>query len=334
MKSKLFCLIIIITFFISAANGQIFRYDFSSGKEGWDGGFAEYPVGEEVFYELEFEHTSLPANIDSSQKALRISGNNHSDDLFMFIKTKVTGLQANKFYNVVFRLEIASKAPTNRIGVGGPPGEGVTLKAGATLIEPNKMNNGNNYYLMNIDKGNQIYPGADMDTLGHIGVSDTTTVFTLIYRNNISHPFPITTDADGEVWLIIGTDSGFEATTTLYYNKIEVTFEITSGIDEHADFNKSIPADFRLNQNYPNPFNPQTTIGYQLPVRTNVTLIIYNSIGQEIRTIINGNQSAGNHSVVWDGKDTHGQQVCSGVYFYKLRLDNSICRIKKLLLLK
>ncbi|MCD4693478.1 MAG: beta-galactosidase [Calditrichales bacterium] len=105
-----------------------------------------------------------------------------------------------------------------------------------------------------------------------------------------------------------------------------------SGLEEQT--RKRLSNSFSLFQNYPNPFNPQTTIGYQLPVRNNITIKIYNLLGQEVQTLVNENKNAGNHSVVWDGKDNSGRQVSSGVYYYKLRLDNGICRIKKLLLLK
>ncbi len=57
-------------------NAQTLSFDFASGYEGWDGNFADYPVGAENDYELEFEHTALTAHIDSTQKALRISGFN------------------------------------------------------------------------------------------------------------------------------------------------------------------------------------------------------------------------------------------------------------------
>ncbi len=94
---------------------------------------------------------------------------------------------------------------------------------------------------------------------------------------------------------------------------------------------------FALQQNYPNPFNPQTTISYQLPVKTKIILKIYNMLGQEVRTLVNENKNAGNHSVVWDGKDNLGNRVSSGVYFYELELNNHLDisrQIKKLLLIK
>ena len=85
---------------------------------------------------------------------------------------------------------------------------------------------------MNIDKGNQKVPGVDMDTIGHIGVSDTTTEFTLINRKNTPKLFTIKTDVNGEVWVCIGTDSGFEGRSTLYYNQITLTFTNILGLED------------------------------------------------------------------------------------------------------
>ena len=83
-----------------------------------------------------------------------------------------------------------------------------------------------------------------------------------------------------------------------------------------------IPTDFMLFQNYPNPFNPTTTIRYDLPKSSKVTLTIYNNLGQEVITLIQEQQTAGEKSVVWDGKDNLGKQVSSGVYFYQLKAGN------------
>ena len=91
---------------------------------------------------------------------------------------------------------------------------------------------------------------------------------------------------------------------------------------------------FNLSQNYPNPFNLQTTISYQLPICSKVSLKIYDMLGQEVRSLVNENKSAGFHSVVWNGKDDSGQPLSSGSYFYNLRLDNNDSLTKGLLLLK
>jgi len=73
-----------------------------------------------------------------------------------------------------------------------------------------------------------------------------------------------------------------------------------------------------LDQNTPNPFNPVTQIAYQVPWAADVKLVIFNSLGQEIRTLVNGPQSAGFYRVTWDGRTTAGGDAASGVYFARL----------------
>ena len=198
-------------------------FEFNTGTHGWTGDFADYPVTDSVFYELQFAHAPLPAPLNTDVKSLKLSGNNHSDDLFMFIKRKVSGLLPNTTYDIAFGVEVASKAPTNAVGVGGAPGESVVIKVGATSKEPKKVAE-NGHYVMNIDKANQQQSGADMKVIGNVGVSDTTTMFTLIKRTSNSVPIQATTNEDGSLWVIIGTESGFEATTTLYFRRIELLF--------------------------------------------------------------------------------------------------------------
>jgi hypothetical protein len=230
IKTELLFSIVTIAFSTNI-NAQTYTYDFMSGYDGWIGDFADYPLADSNSYQLEYTRTTLPAPLNTSKYALKIAGTNRSDDLFMFIKRKITGLIPNTTYLLQVQVDFASNAPTNAIGVGGPPGEGVTMKAGATITKPNQIIIGSDYR-MNIDKGNQSIPGVDMDTIGHIGVSDTTTKFTLINRNNTANLFTVKTDAYGEVWVCIGTDSGFEGRTTLYYNQITLTFTNTLGLDD------------------------------------------------------------------------------------------------------
>lgn len=112
------------------------------------------------------------------------------------------------------------------------------------------------------------------------------------------------------------------------------TFAWRQGEPTGIDKNTNLPTFYVLSANYPNPFNPQTTISYQLPVKAYTTLKIYNSLGQEIRTLINENKSAGNHSVVWDGRDNTGQQVSTGIYFYHINIGEDFNETKKMLIIK
>src|SRR3989337_2943870 len=143
-------------------------FDFNQSQDGWEADFTDLHsyLDDTSFYQLRFEYTNLPSNL-GDRKSLMLSGNNHSDDLFMFIKGKVTGLIPNTSYNVVFEVELASNAPAGSVGAGGSPGESVYLKAGASGIEPKKIAQSDKYVL-NIDKGNQSTPGENAIVLGDI----------------------------------------------------------------------------------------------------------------------------------------------------------------------
>lgn len=80
------------------------------------------------------------------------------------------------------------------------------------------------------------------------------------------------------------------------------------------------PDEFTLHQNYPNPFNPETTIVYEVPERaSHITLTVYDIMGRKVRTLVSGNKNAGRYSIQWNGVDHRGEQVASGVYYYKLQ---------------
>jgi hypothetical protein len=95
---------------------------------------------------------------------------------------------------------------------------------------------------------------------------------------------------------------------------------------------KQIPSQFELSQNYPNPFNPTTTIKYQIAQDTRVTLEVFNMLGQKIATLVNGTQSAGYYNISWNGMNSFGQQVSSGVYIYRLHAGSFVKTLKMNLL--
>ena len=89
------------------------------------------------------------------------------------------------------------------------------------------------------------------------------------------------------------------------------------------EFKIITPDDYQLAQNYPNPFNPSTNIDFTLPISKNISLVIYNTLGQEVKTLINNQMyTPGTHTVRWDGTDNFGNKVASGVYIYKLIFGN------------
>jgi hypothetical protein len=99
-----------------------------------------------------------------------------------------------------------------------------------------------------------------------------------------------------------------------------------------------LPEEFALGQNYPNPFNPETRIAYALPEQASVTLRIYNLLGQEVVTLADKVQEAGYHHVVWNGRNSTGSSVGTGVYFYRFEAKGTsgatFSNLKKMLFLK
>ena len=102
---------------------------------------------------------------------------------------------------------------------------------------------------------------------------------------------------------------------------------------EGVDSPDLLPDDFVLEQNYPNPFNPITTIDFTLKASNVVNLDIYNILGQHVRKLVSKNLPAGAHSVEWDATDNEGRPVATGIYLYRLQIDQKT-QSKKMLFLK
>jgi hypothetical protein len=106
---------------------------------------------------------------------------------------------------------------------------------------------------------------------------------------------------------------------------------LPTGIERDSE--TQIPTAFKLYQNYPNPFNPTTQISYHLPQAGDVELSIFNMLGQKIRTLVKGRETAGTHQIKWNGRNDRGIRVASGVYVYRMRADSFI-ETRKMLILK
>jgi hypothetical protein len=88
-----------------------------------------------------------------------------------------------------------------------------------------------------------------------------------------------------------------------------------------------------LQQNAPNPFNPETQISYAISMAGRVRLIVYNMLGQAVRTLVDEGQAAGRHVARWDGRDDTGRTLASGVYIYRIEADN-FKAVRRMMLLK
>ena len=94
-----------------------------------------------------------------------------------------------------------------------------------------------------------------------------------------------------------------------------------------------LPTLVALSQNTPNPFNPATTIRYDVPSEGRVCLVVYNVMGQTVRVLVDGDQVAGRHAVLWDGTDAQGRDIASGVYLCRMEAGDYHA-VRKMLLLR
>jgi len=207
--------------------------DFSQSLDNWEVDFADYPAGKDdsVEYALTATVTKMPPSTGNTGTGLLVSGANNSGDLFMFLKRKVSGLNPNTAYTIVFDIQLASNASSDLVdgNAAYSPGRSVYLKVGAVDKKPTKTIQ-DNFYRINIDKGDQGSSGADMITIGDIGVSPGNLSYTIITRSSSSVDTPIIarTDSNGELWLVVGTESGYQGTTSVYYSRISVVFSVNN----------------------------------------------------------------------------------------------------------
>ena len=202
---------------------SILRFDFEDGDCGFVPIFSDYPNSEgvEEFYEMKHEHGEIP--IFEAGKGLFISGNNHSDDLFMGYFKKIDGLVVGQKYEFNIKFKIATNVPAGMFGVGGSPGESVYVKSGITAVKPENSVDETGNFRLNIDGGHQGESGNDMSVVGTIAKQDE--------MNPDGYDFYVyelcaaaAANENGEVYLIIGTDSGFESTTAYYIDDVELSW--------------------------------------------------------------------------------------------------------------
>jgi hypothetical protein len=117
------------------------------------------------------------------------------------------------------------------------------------------------------------------------------------------------------------TDKDVQTGLTYYYKLEDLSLDGTGTFHGpvSAKVSVSVPSNFALAQNYPNPFNASTMISYDLKTDSKVSLKIYNILGQEVTTLVDKYQSAGSYTVTWNSKDSKGNDVSTGVYFYLLK---------------
>ena len=128
-----------------------------------------------------------------------------------------------------------------------------------------------------------------------------------------------------------------------YYGKIVIedtnqnlsdTLEVILSVDDNVSVDKNIiPKEYMLEQNFPNPFNPSTEIKFSIPKSENVSLFIYDLLGNEVKKIVDSKLKEGQYKYKWSGENNLGDKISAGMYFYKIQA-GSFIKTKKMILLK
>jgi hypothetical protein len=129
----------------------------------------------------------------------------------------------------------------------------------------------------------------------------------------------------------------YDATANELVNGLAIKFTTKTptvvSVEEDSEIDDMIASAYSLEQNYPNPFNPLTNIIYSIPEPSYVKLCVYDINGTLVKTLYEGNQSIGKYQIVWNGENSSGKKVGSGVYFYRIQA-NSFMQTRKMILLK
>lgn len=207
---------------------------------------------------------------------------------------------------------------------------------------PDKSNNFGHTFEPRI----QACEGCHSDYASSVNTSDSTKMFD--YRNTQSTTDSLINKLQNMLNHFSSADSATFAFKAANYNLLAVesdgshgihntrlsqellmsSIQAISGIVAVDNTKSNVPASFELSQNYPNPFNPSTTIRFSLPVSSDVKIIIYNSVGQLIQTLVNRHYSPGSYTVEWNASN-----LASGIYFYRIEAKN-FNLVKKMVLLK
>ena len=279
-----------------------------------------------VKLEVSNEDTDVMINMGGDGKRLTLKADSHlpawSDGWNAYSST--AGISLNTWHHIAY---VASSGTLQAIYIDGVS---QTISGGTSISMPSST-----WYLAS-------WYGSGTDDLNFIGCIDELRLW-----NDARTASEISSNKDSELsgnesglvgyWKFnegSGTtlvDSKGSANGTLHNMESSDWVSGASSLSKKGYVNGNdevIPTQFSLSQNYPNPFNPSTVISFALPTTQNVELSVYNLLGEKVAELVNGNMSAGNHSVTFDASN-----LTSGIYIYRISAGNFVS-VKKLMLLK
>ena len=198
---------------------KTWSFDFKDSVSGFDAIFADYhdDGNDYATYEMDFERTIVPT---TTNHALRLQGHNRSDDLFMGVVKVLDGLKPSTPYGVTIRFTLFTDAEAGSIGIGGSPADSVYVKAGVVNTLPEVSEGNDGLWVLNIDKGQQSQGGQSVVVVGTMAKPEGSDAG--FASKGFETTVEISSDASGKLWLILGTDSGFEGLTVYYLDDLSI----------------------------------------------------------------------------------------------------------------
>jgi len=298
-------------------NSDSLDYDISTLLP-WEGYWVYNQLGHSLNININ-PNTSL-----EKKQSVNMFASMKSDEFLVQLKASLNSSGAKDLQNYIGMMEDAGNT-ANRYNVIKPP----AIDNRVQLL----LSSGGIYYARNVVPVSK--DGAYWDFTVESSSPNQPLTLAVEKKSALPDNFNIwLLDKDREI--PVNISDGTAQTVTLENGK--VNFRIIIGTEDfaklHSD-NISLQAfDYALYQNYPNPFNPATTITWQLKEKSNVTLEIYDILGERVMSIVNNVvQDPGQHYAVWDGRNASGEKVASGIYIYRLRAKDFISS-KKMILLK
>jgi hypothetical protein len=178
---------------------------------------------------------------------------------------------------------------------------------------------------------NSLFLSVDYSKSGTIYLADGKNIFVSTNYADSFLPYKSLDSIIVGIYKKPGSDKLYTATKNDIYEITSTSIKSIKHIITSVSNKFPVPQSFILYQNYPNPFNPSTTISYEIPKSGLVQLKIYNILGREIATLVNENQSAGEHSIIFNPQKTKNS-ISSGIYFYRLKFGSSVLSQKMILL--
>jgi hypothetical protein len=202
-----------------------YNYKFYKGAIGFEPIFSDYSynqLGNYEIYEMKSAYKQIPV-LKKESMGLYLASHNRSDDVFMGFVKKISGLVPNKEYSLNIQFQLATNTESGGFGIGGSPSSSVYVKSGASTIKPESiLDEKEGIYRMNIDTGSQSQGGEDMLVIGNVGKPEGSIVTGFEYKP-MKAAVKAITDKNGCVYVIIGTDSGYEGFTEYYIDNVTIS---------------------------------------------------------------------------------------------------------------